>query len=134
MRTCMIPPGAPPGAALEHLAGLPFTFYSGGVYAQGSATSRLPTTPKGLLDTSPHEGIYPGGTNRASPAPRSTCARAAGGGNLECLVWARANGAPWDEDTCAEAAAWGYLECLKWARQNGAWTCAVAFTDLLNGR
>ena len=57
-------------------------------------------------------------------------ANAAGGGHLEVLKWARANGCPWDEATCAWAAKYGHLEVLKWARENGCpwdeWTCANA--------
>ena len=55
--------------------------------------------------------------------------RAAEGGHLEVLQWARANGAPWDERTCRDAAEGGHLEVLQWARANGApwdeWTCRV---------
>src|SRR5690349_14049438 len=35
-----------------------------------------------------------------------------GGGYLEVLQWARANGCPWDERTCLNAAADGHLEVL----------------------
>ena len=56
--------------------------------------------------------------------------RAAEGGHLEVLKWARANKCPWDEWTCKLAAAGGHLEVLKWARENDCpwdWrTCACA--------
>ena len=58
---------------------------------------------------------------------RDTCAGAANGGHLEVLQWARANGAPWDEWTCAGAAEGGHLEVLQWARANG---CSVGRVDL----
>ena len=60
----------------------------------------------------------------------NTCSAAAGGGYLEMLQWARANGAPWDEKACAAAARGGHLEVLKWLRENGclwdARTCSMA--------
>jgi len=58
------------------------------------------------------------------------CAYAAGGGHLEVLQWARAQGCRWDVDTCALAAMSGHLEVLQWARARGCpWderTCAAA--------
>jgi uncharacterized protein YabN with tetrapyrrole methylase and pyrophosphatase domain len=42
-----------------------------------------------------------------------------GGGHLEVLLWARANGCPWDEEACMEAATGGRLHVLQWARANG---------------
>jgi hypothetical protein len=53
------------------------------------------------------------------PWDERTCWRAAKGGHLEVLRWARANGCPWDWRTCAEAAEKGHLEVLKWAIANG---------------
>ena len=47
-----------------------------------------------------------------------TCMRAAKGGHLEILKWARENDCPWDWRTCAYAAKYGHLEILKWAREN----------------
>ena len=47
------------------------------------------------------------------------CAYAAAYGHLECLIWARKNGYPWDEYTCSDAAKYGHLDCLMWARKNG---------------
>ena len=44
---------------------------------------------------------------------------AAEGGHLEMLLWARANGCPWDERSCMGAAEGGHLEVLQWARANG---------------
>jgi hypothetical protein len=38
------------------------------------------------------------------------CAHAAGGGNLEVLKWARAQGSAWDAMTCAYAAGAGHLD------------------------
>jgi hypothetical protein len=59
-----------------------------------------------------------------------TCAKAASGGHLVTLKWARENGCPWNEQTCAYAAEGGHLEMLKWARENGCpWdedTCEYA--------
>ena len=46
-------------------------------------------------------------------------AAAAGGGHLAMLQWARANGCPWDEWTCSNAAKGGHLAVLQWARANG---------------
>ena len=58
------------------------------------------------------------------------CEVAAGGGHLEVLQWAHANGCPWDSETCSEAARGGHLEVLQWARANGCpWdpeTCSLA--------
>ena len=48
-----------------------------------------------------------------------TCSYAAGGGYLEVLQWARANGCPWDEETCTFAAKKGHNEVLQWAIENG---------------
>jgi hypothetical protein len=44
---------------------------------------------------------------------------AAGGGHLEVLQWARANGCEWNVYTCLEAAKGGHLAVLQWARANG---------------
>jgi len=49
----------------------------------------------------------------------TTCASAAGGGNLEMLHWAREQGCPWDDATCLEAARSGNLSVLQWARTQG---------------
>jgi hypothetical protein len=68
---------------------------------------------KGLARTAPV-----GGDQRLSLA-YLTCERAAGGGHVEVLQWARANGCPWDESTRANAAERGHLEVLEWARTNG---------------
>ena len=51
--------------------------------------------------------------------------RAAGGGYLQVLKWAREHGCQWEEniyhnpylDCCALAARFGHLEVLKWARE-----------------
>jgi hypothetical protein len=34
------------------------------------------------------------------------------------LLWARANGCPWDENTCMGAVKGGHLEILEWLRLN----------------
>ena len=54
-----------------------------------------------------------------SPWDTATCTRAAKGGHLDVLQWARSNGCPWDEDTCAFAARCGKLDVLQWAHANG---------------
>ena len=55
--------------------------------------------------------------------------RAAKGGHLKVLKWARENDCPWD-GTCMCAAKGGHLKVLKWARENDCpwnkWTCADA--------
>ena len=48
-----------------------------------------------------------------------TCARAAAGGHLDELQWARLNGCPWVKWTCTFAAEGGHLDVLQWARLNG---------------
>ena len=47
-----------------------------------------------------------------------TCATIAGGGNLELLKWARERGCPWSVGTCNRAVVGGHLEVLRWAREN----------------
>ena len=55
-----------------------------------------------------------------------TCDGAAGGGHLELLQWARANGCDWNSGTCYAAAEGGHLEVLQWARANGCpWDSGV---------
>ncbi len=49
----------------------------------------------------------------------ATCSKAAGGGHLTILKWARANGCPWNDATCLQAAFRGHLDVLVWARRNG---------------
>ena len=53
------------------------------------------------------------------PWDASTCTFAAKDGHLKVLQWARVNGCPWDGGTCAGAAQRGHLEVLQWARANG---------------
>jgi hypothetical protein len=49
-----------------------------------------------------------------------TCERAAEGGHLEVLQWARANHCPWDEDDmCRYAGIGGNLEVLRWVIEQG---------------
>ena len=45
--------------------------------------------------------------------------RAAKGGHLEVLQWARANGCPWDNQTLLEARENGHSELENWAIANG---------------
>jgi len=44
---------------------------------------------------------------------------AANTGELECLMYLRENGCPWDERTCVVAAGNGHSACLAYARENG---------------
>ena len=48
-----------------------------------------------------------------------TCARAAAGGHLEALTWAREHDCEWSAETCEYAAKGGHLEVLQWAREQG---------------
>ena len=48
-----------------------------------------------------------------------TCAYAAGGGQLECLKWLRANGCPWEGRTLTYAEEAGHDHIAEWARANG---------------
>lgn len=61
-----------------------------------------------------------------------TCRSAVIKGHLEVLIWARTNGAPWQNDHfCTSAASGGHLEMLKWLRAN-PWdeqTCAMAYEE-----
>jgi len=45
--------------------------------------------------------------------------KAAAGGHLEVLMWAREHGCNWDEFTCAFAAEGGHLEVSQWVREHG---------------
>ena len=63
---------------------------------------------------------FSGPTRMAAPGIVDTCARAAEGGHLEVLQWARQNGCPWDADTCAGAAQFGHLEVLQWPARTAA--------------
>jgi hypothetical protein len=49
----------------------------------------------------------------------STCLSAAIGGHLCVLRWARANDCPWDEGICDQGAAFGHYDLVKWAIANG---------------
>ena len=52
--------------------------------------------------------------------------RAAAGGHLEVLQWARVNGCPWEKYTSHWAAVEGLLDTLKFARANGCrWTAST---------
>ena len=48
-----------------------------------------------------------------------TCTRAAEGGHLETLKWARENGCPWDCNVLRRAEARGHDRVAAWARNNG---------------
>ena len=41
------------------------------------------------------------------------------GGDMDAVVWLKAQGCPWSEDTCAGAAKGGHLDVLKWLRNEG---------------
>lgn len=47
------------------------------------------------------------------------CALVAKGGHLKTLQWMRANSCPWGWLTCSYAAGGGHLDVLKWARAHG---------------
>jgi len=59
--------------------------------------------------------------------------RAAAGGQLNVLRWAREHDCPWDWLTCFDAARGGHLAVLQWARAHGCpwhkWACNVASRD-----
>ena len=67
-----------------------------------------------------------------TPWDTDTCWRAAAGGHLEVMQWARENGCPWNAETCTSAAQGGHLEVLQWGRANDCpWNegmCLVAAT------
>ena len=48
-----------------------------------------------------------------------TLRRAAGGGHIETLEWARLHGCRWDEGVCDAAIRGGHLDVLQWARYHG---------------
>ena len=52
-------------------------------------------------------------------------------GSVGRLAWAKELGCPWNENTCAKAAEGGHLEVLQWARANG---CSVGREDLPRSR
>ena len=60
------------------------------------------------------------GTIVFCPWDEDTCIRAAGGGHLEVLQWAHANGFSWDEQICEMAEEAGHDRILEWAKANGA--------------
>jgi len=66
----------------------------------------------------------------AGPWDLCTTTKAASGGHLEVLRWAREHGCPWNEGTCSSAADGGHLEVLRWAREHhcpwGTNTCFFA--------
>jgi hypothetical protein len=54
------------------------------------------------------------------------CSRAAFGGHLHVLKWAREHDCPWNTDTCYYAVEGGHLHVLKWAREHGCpWNAAT---------
>ena len=57
--------------------------------------------------------------NELGTYKRRVCDMAAGGGHLQVLQWARANGCTWNKDVCSKAALGGHLQVLQWARANG---------------
>lgn len=63
-----------------------------------------------------------------------TCASAAKGGHLETLQWAVQHGCRWDEITCAWAALGGKLDVLMWARQHGCpWDTDTCWSAAMEG-
>jgi len=48
-----------------------------------------------------------------------TCWFAAWNGHMDCLVYVRENGCPWDADTCIYATKRGQIDCLAYAQKNG---------------
>jgi hypothetical protein len=72
----------------------------------------------------------PWGEPRSDDGWDNPCARAAQGGHLAVLQWARAHRCPWTEGTCHAAARGGHMEVLRWAREHhcpwNKWTCAEA--------
>lgn len=57
-----------------------------------------------------------------------TCAGAAGGGDLDLLMWLRQIGTPWGGDTSTAAAREGHVRVFAWALANGAelWSSATS--------
>jgi hypothetical protein len=51
---------------------------------------------------------------------RGTCSRAAEGGHLDVLRWAREHHCPWDANTRRVAQQHEHLELLQWAVEHGA--------------
>jgi len=65
----------------------------------------------------------------------TTCARAAQGGHLEVLKWARLHGCPWHTELmCRAAAAGGHLAVLQWVREQGClWGGSAACSAAARG-
>lgn len=57
--------------------------------------------------------------NKSKIVSASTVHAAAAGGQLDCLKWLRALGAPWARETAKMAAVGGHFELLRWARSKG---------------
>lgn len=54
-------------------------------------------------------------------------------GSLECLIFLRTNGCPWDEFVCISAATNGHLDCLRYAHTNGCpWDERVCKYSFIN--
>ena len=66
-----------------------------------------------------HMNVLQWARSEGCPWNKSTCARAAKGGHLDVLQWLRVNGCPWNKKTCELAAKSGHLHVLRWARING---------------
>nr|UDO47518.1 ankyrin repeat [Pandoravirus massiliensis] len=65
---------------------------------------------------------------------RPVLREAAGRGQLGCLVYARANGHPFDRDICQAAAAAGHLDCLRYLHEHGCmWDSGVTAAAAAGG-
>ncbi|CAM9563543.1 unnamed protein product [Laminaria digitata] len=72
--------------------------------------------------------------SESCPWNSRTCQKAAEGGHLRTLRWARDHGCSWDCQTCEGAATRGHLEVLQWARANGAeWTVDTTYRAAAEG-
>jgi hypothetical protein len=57
-----------------------------------------------------------------------------GGGHMDCLTYAVANGCEINELTCSAAAEGGYLDCLRFLHENNCdWDDRTIFAALSNG-
>lgn len=88
------------------------------------------------LSTGGGTGGGRGGASTPWVWDESVCRRAAAGGHLGALKYARKQGCPWDATCTREAAAGGHLSLLRWAHANGCeWdastpACAARCGDL----
>eukprot|EP00752_Nemacystus_decipiens_P011502 g10214.t1 len=66
-----------------------------------------------------HLGALKYARRQQCPWDVSCCREAAAGGHLSLLRWCHQNGAPWNKEVCSEAARRGDLDLLRWARRKG---------------